>query len=201
MGAQQVEPKSPPRKARLRNSWKLFVKTCFCWTTTIQRHFPQQQQDQIRRTIVTEQWTLHCWDVRPNSSCSSLWSKKMKNQIRITPVWRTYIQEIYIFKMSFLANSYVCISVFSHPYNFSSPGLLGSFLISFYILRSVLHTTSIALTKRVHVLNRKVFIVWQSFSVIVTFILNSGVILWEEMWRYSLLGRVWRLLRETLTKN
>lgn len=82
-----------------------------------------------------------------------------------------------IFKMSFLANSYVCISVFSHPYNFSSPGLLGSFLISFYILRSVLHTTSIALTKRVHVLNRKVFIAWQSFSVIVTFILNSGVIL------------------------
>ena len=89
MGVQQVEPRSPPRKARLRNSWKLFVKTCFCWTTTIQRHFPQQQQDQIRRTIVTEQWTLHCWDIRPNSSCSSLWSKKMKNQIRITPVWRT----------------------------------------------------------------------------------------------------------------
>ena len=79
-----------------------------------------------------------------------------------------------IFKMSFLANSYVCVGVFSHP---SSPGLLGSFLISFYILRSVLHTTSIALTKRVHVLNRKVFIAWQSFSVIVTFILNSGVIL------------------------
>ena len=82
-----------------------------------------------------------------------------------------------IFKMSFLANSYVCVGVFSHPYDFSSPGLLGSFLISFYILRSVLHTTSIALTKRVHVLNRKVFIVWQSFSIIVTFILNSGVIL------------------------
>ena len=82
-----------------------------------------------------------------------------------------------IFKMSFLTNSYVCVGVFSRPYDFSSPGLLGSFLISFYILRSVLHTTSIALTKRVHVLNRKVFIAWQSFSVIVTFILNSGVIL------------------------
>ena len=131
MGAQQVEPKSPPRKARLRNSWKLFVKTFFCRTTTIQRHFPQQQLNQVRRTTVTEQWTLHCLDVRPNVSCSSRWSKKIKNQISIAPVRR----------MSFLADSYVCVSVFGHPCNFSSAGLLGSFLISLYILRSVLHTT------------------------------------------------------------
>ena len=101
------------------------------WTTTIQRHFPQQQLNQVRRTTVTEQWTLHCWDVRPNVSCSSRWSKKIKNQISIAPVRR----------MSFLADSYVCVSVFGHPCYFSSAGLLGSFLISLYILRSVLHTT------------------------------------------------------------
>ena len=165
MGAQQVEPKSPPRKARLRNSWKLFVKTCFYRTTTIQRHFPKQQLNQVRRTIVTEQWTLHCWDVRPNISCSSRWSKKIKNQISIAPVRR----------MSFLADSVLAYLAIHVTFR-ARASLDHSWSVCIF---SVLFSVQLlnALTKRVRLSNRKIFIFWQSFSILVTFMSDSGVIL------------------------
>lgn len=57
-GSTTSPAKSPPREARLRNGWKLFVKTCF-QPTTIQRFFQQQQQSQTSRTTLIKRCMLH----------------------------------------------------------------------------------------------------------------------------------------------